>query len=341
MSYGSPAVGADLEVTAWAERADRFLETEAKVVLGRWRRHLRRRQFDVALPPLEDLSLRPLFISETFARAVLEAGAAGIDVGAVSMPSVVGGPGDFLVTEPPHGREWLAQAGYVEQSMPPWIDRIGLAAPRMIDPIAAALAKAAGSGLLALVLTEAELRSFEEVDVRVLQLLWHLEARLSAAGATVRIVEASRLRHEGAQLDDGTRIGAIAWWSVPRFAPRVPSFPSAAWTRRELARFVEAPNSRYLPPSEEGVFKPFDEPWTTTPRSLLGSPHPPGVFQREHARSVVELPFLAKGAIAWEPCPVELSVVGFEGEVLAAFGQCTRNAADGAFEFICPAVVVR
>lgn len=341
MSYGSPAVGADLEVTAWAERADRFLETHPKIALGRWRRHVRRREFDVALPPLEDLALRPLFVAESFAREVLAAGSAGLVVGPVSMPSAIGVPSDFVITEPPHGREWLAQTAYVERSMAPWLDRLGLGPARTIEPIVAALTKAAGGRLLALVLTEAERRSIEEVDVRVLQLLWHLEARLASAGATVRVVDASRLRHEGAQLDDGTPIGAIAWWSVPLFAPRVPSFPSAALTRRELARFTDAPGNRYLPLSEDGVFKAFDEPWTTTPRHELGSTLPPGLFQREQARTTVELPFLVKGAIAWEPCPVELSVVGFDGEVLAAFGQCTRNASGGAYEFICPAVVVR
>lgn len=338
MSYGAPAVTVDFEVAEWVTRADRLLETSPQAVLARWRRHLARRQFEVALPPLEDLALRPLFVSHAFAREVLEAGTSGVDAGALAMPSAIGVPGSLVVTEPPHGREWLAQAAYLDLAMAPWLDRLEVNASSAVDPLVAELVKQAGGGLVVLAITDAERRAMEEVDVRVLQLLWQLEERLRQAGARVAIVDPASLTARGARLADGTTVGAIGWWSAPTFDTTVPALPSRAVTRAALPGL--AANPRYAPLGEDGDFKPFDEPWISQRRFEVtdGSR---GVFQVAPPRPIVQLPFLRKGAIAWEPCPVELSVIGLGGEVIAAFGRCTRGAGDDAYDFICPAVVLR
>ncbi|MEW5740687.1 MAG: hypothetical protein AB1938_17300 [Myxococcota bacterium] len=248
---------ASLEVTELVQRADALLEASPGLVLRRWRAHRRALRFEVELPEGLEAPLRPLFLSRAWADAIVAACAPGQRLPDVAMPSAVGVPGDFVLTEPPHGREWLLYAAYVDAMRAPWLDLLGLRAPKgAVEEVVAFVAAKKRAGPLAVVLSEADAHAVRTSHARVLQSLWRLEARLASRSLAPRVVQASELRRDerGAVrfASDGEAAGAVAWWSTPSLdfgdlrAPVWPAPFSSMLARRALPALaeVQTPSAR-------------------------------------------------------------------------------------------------
>lgn len=331
------------EATDWALRADRFIERSSRRVVRAWERRIRELRFEVALPPIEEIPLRPLFVTKTFVADVLAASCEGVRAGPIAMPSAIGGPERFVVSEPPHGREWILHAAYLDVMRAPWLGLVGIDAPSTFDPLAAWFRSVSPGGTLAIALSASDWAAVEETSVRLMQLAWWIEAQLARHGVSARVVEGSSLRERGTRLPDGTAIAAVAWWSAPAAEVGCPQWPWPLVDRRAVPSMVKRPGSRYAAleaDADHRVFKPYADAW-----AAMNSVDPPpaadeGFWQSRPEPPVVRLPFVKAGVVRWEDCHVELGVLGLEGTVVAAFGACGRVTDEGLVDLICPAVVV-
>lgn len=348
-----------LEVDELVRRADAFLEEAPGQVLRRWRAHRAKLRYQVAVPDGLEAPLRPLFLRRAFAEDVALASAPGEPPPEVVMPSAVGTAGAFHLTEPPHGREWLLYAAYLDVMRAPWLDALalGFEVPGAVEQLADFFRARTGEGALALAFSDADVAQVHSSGARVLQCAWRLEAQLAAQGVAVRTVDTSGLlRDDEGQLrftSDGAPVGAVAWWSTPEVDVSeygVPSWPApgahdAVWLgRRALPRLSSAAHSRYAqstPPPRAGeglVFKPFDDAYAEVEASHAQPGA--GVLQAKVALPRTRLPFELGGVVSWRDCGVEVGVLALGGRVVTAFGRCVVDTADGPVDLVCPAVLV-
>lgn len=322
------------EVQAFVDRADALLERAPRLALRQARRHLRARSPTVQLPGLDELPLRPLFLPRAFVDQLVAACAPGAPLPAIALPSGVPGADGVVITEPPHGRDWLLHLAYVEVAGVPLASQLGVAAPALLAPLADFFGPRLHGRPLGLVLDPGDEEALEQSHVRVLQLLWHLESVFAARGVHVQQLTGATLDAYG---------GFVQWMSpspLETDRPVWPARPEGFFDRRRVASFAAAPGSRYapvIPWGAQAVFKPFDDPHGT----LETVPEDEdGVIQQRVARPRVRLPFARKNVVEWLDCEVEVTAFALEGRVIGAFATCAKPTKDGPFELVCPAVVV-
>ena len=348
-----------VEVEDLVARADAFVEARPATVLRAWERHRRRLRFEVGLPFGLEAPLRPLFVERALVDELITAAAPGLPPPAVAMPMGAGTRGALTLTEPPHGREWLLHAAYVQLLACPWLPLLDVE-PRHLDAgaplsmLATALGARRAEGSVAILLGDDDVTGVFASDARVLQLVWFLEEQLTALGVPTRAVTPDELVRDGAALrfDDGHDVVGIASWVLGR--PALDDWPRGvqAWPgrgpvmdRRALASFAGVAGGRYAeaqleaPTAEldDWVFKPFDQPWIELPASQASGA---GVFQRRVELPRTRLPVSIDGVVQWRECGVELGAVFVDGRCAAAFGRCVFPTPEGPLDVICPAVLV-
>ncbi len=321
------------EVADIAAAADAFLEGSAVLALREWDAHRRRLQHVVSLPTGLDLPLRPLFVSREHVETLIRECAPGRELPDMVMPTGVVTHDGVTLMEPPHGREWLLHAAFLEVMRVPWLRRFSaeLTQPSPLDALASFLEARRGAGELAVLLTDADQEVVSTSHVRVTQLLWLLEERVK-----VRV----------ARGEPGLVSGALTW-STAGDAPKlqVPVWPRAQrLDRRALPLLAGEKGSRFASAQlerpetlDEYLFKPFSDSYSELGADVAEGE---GVFQRRVERPVVRAPFLFGDVVEWHECGVELSALALDGTCAAPFARLVAHTRRGPIDSLCTVVLV-
>ena len=322
------------EVADIAAAADAFLEGSAVLALREWDAHRRRLQHVVSLPTGLDLPLRPLFVSREHVETLIRECAPGRELPDMVMPTGVVTHDGVTLMEPPHGREWLLHAAFLEVMRVPWLRRLSaeLTQPSPLEALATFLDARRGAGELAVLLTQADHEVVSSSHVRVKQLLWLLEERVN-----LRVLDR----------DAPGRLSGALTWSTAGDAPKldVPVWPGAQrFDRRALPLLAGERGSRFAPAQlerpealDEYLFKPFSDSYSELGADVAEGE---GVFQRLVERPVVRAPFLFGDVVEWYECGVELSALALGGQCAAPFARLVAQTRRGPIDSLCTVVLV-
>lgn len=323
-----------LEAVDIAEAADAFLEDSPALALRDWEALQRKLRHEVSLPTGFDLPLRPLFVPRAHVVSLIDSSAPGQALPDVVMPTGVVGDGGVTLIEPPHGREWLLHAAFLEVMRAPWLRRLSaeLAQPSPLDALSSFLAARRKRGPLGLLLAPGEREAVSTSHVRVQQLLWLLEARaqleLTEPDAVARFAGALTWSSGG----DAPTLSVPVWPGKQRLDRRaLPALASAEGARFAAAQ-LEKPEAL-----DEYLFKPFADAYSELDADVAEGE---GVYQRRVERPVVRVPFLFEKAVEWHECGVELSALALDGTCCAPFARLVAQTRRGPIDSLCTVVLV-